>query len=156
MMPDPGSDSNPPTAPAELKRPPDFQGPSGSNHSVPWRGLEPRCLSALPPQDSVSTSFTTRARVKKVAHAPQGVNPAAGVFSVGKIEADTEAKVADPLAAGIEARAAVVLGDPAFLEHRFPRSGRFPRQQPWWWSHPLSSVQLLLLQLLLTHKPCAV
>jgi hypothetical protein len=29
--------------------------------SMPWRGFEPRRLSALPPQDSVSTSFTTRA-----------------------------------------------------------------------------------------------
>src|SRR5262245_28256914 len=29
---------------------------------MPWRGFEPRRLSALPPQDSVSTSFTTRAR----------------------------------------------------------------------------------------------
>ena len=28
---------------------------------MPWRGFEPRRLSALPPQDSVSTSFTTRA-----------------------------------------------------------------------------------------------
>jgi hypothetical protein len=28
---------------------------------VPWRGLEPRRLSAPPPQDGVSTNFTTRA-----------------------------------------------------------------------------------------------
>ena len=29
---------------------------------MPWRGLEPRRLSAPPPQDGVSTNFTTRAR----------------------------------------------------------------------------------------------
>src|SRR3982751_4555981 len=35
---------------------------------MPWRGFEPRRLSALPPQDSVSTSFTTRAlRRSKIA-----------------------------------------------------------------------------------------
>ena len=28
---------------------------------MPWPGFEPGCLAALPPQDSVSTSFTTRA-----------------------------------------------------------------------------------------------
>ena len=28
---------------------------------MPWRGLEPRRLSAPPPQDGVSTNFTTRA-----------------------------------------------------------------------------------------------
>ena len=28
---------------------------------VPWRGLEPRRLTAPPPQDGVSTNFTTRA-----------------------------------------------------------------------------------------------
>jgi hypothetical protein len=30
-------------------------------HSVPWRGLEPRRLTAPPPQDGVSTNSTTRA-----------------------------------------------------------------------------------------------
>ncbi len=30
-------------------------------YCMPWRGFEPRRLAALPPQDSVSTSFTTRA-----------------------------------------------------------------------------------------------
>src|SRR5512144_206031 len=28
---------------------------------MPWRGLEPRRLSAPPPQDGLSTNFTTRA-----------------------------------------------------------------------------------------------
>ena len=28
---------------------------------VPWSGLEPLCLTAPPPQDGVSTNFTTRA-----------------------------------------------------------------------------------------------
>ena len=31
---------------------------------MPWRGFEPRRLSALPPQDSVSTSFTTKAEAE--------------------------------------------------------------------------------------------
>ena len=30
---------------------------------MPWSGLEPLCLSAPPPQDGVSTNFTTRARI---------------------------------------------------------------------------------------------
>jgi len=30
-------------------------------NGMPWPGFEPGCLAALPPQDSVSTSFTTRA-----------------------------------------------------------------------------------------------
>src|SRR5207237_6269272 len=29
---------------------------------MPWRGLEPRRLAAPPPQDGVSTNFTTRAQ----------------------------------------------------------------------------------------------
>ena len=37
---------------------------------MPWRGFEPRRLSALPPQDSVSTSFTTRAGAGKIASRP--------------------------------------------------------------------------------------
>ena len=32
--------------------------------SVPWSGLEPLCLSAPPPQDGVSTNFTTRAELE--------------------------------------------------------------------------------------------
>ena len=31
--------------------------------AMPWRGLEPRRLAAPPPQDGVSTNFTTRAGV---------------------------------------------------------------------------------------------
>ena len=31
---------------------------------VPELGFEPRCLAALPPQDSVSTNFTIRAHLK--------------------------------------------------------------------------------------------
>ena len=33
-----------------------------TRHRMPWRGLEPRRLAAPPPQDGVSTNFTTRAR----------------------------------------------------------------------------------------------
>ena len=38
---------------------PELQWQPASN--MPWRGFEPRRLSAPPPQDGVSTSFTTRA-----------------------------------------------------------------------------------------------
>src|SRR5215208_6479009 len=31
---------------------------------MPWSGLEPLCLSAPPPQDGVSTNFTTRAELE--------------------------------------------------------------------------------------------
>src|SRR2546422_10733078 len=41
---------------------------------VPWPGFEPGCLAALPPQDSVSTSFTTRAGRRKLESVPGGVN----------------------------------------------------------------------------------
>ena len=34
---------------------------SGDFLTMPWRGFEPRRLAAPPPQDGVSTSFTTRA-----------------------------------------------------------------------------------------------
>src|SRR6476646_3844560 len=53
------------------RRPPDYEsgalplsysGGTIGDPGMPWRGFEPRRLSALPPQDSVSTSFTTRAR----------------------------------------------------------------------------------------------
>ena len=33
---------------------------------MPWSGLEPLCLSAPPPQDGVSTNFTTRANNNRV------------------------------------------------------------------------------------------
>ena len=33
---------------------------------MPWLGFEPRRLSAPPPQDGVSTSFTTRARITSI------------------------------------------------------------------------------------------
>ena len=48
------------------RRPPDYE--SGAlplsycgTERMPWSGLEPLRLSAPPPQDGVSTSFTTRA-----------------------------------------------------------------------------------------------
>ena len=41
---------------------------------MPWRGFEPRRLSALPPQDSVSTSFTTRAREPSISRVAVGSN----------------------------------------------------------------------------------
>ena len=39
---------------------------------MPWRGLEPRRLAAPPPQDGVSTNFTTRANS---AGSPAAGNP---------------------------------------------------------------------------------
>ena len=33
---------------------------------MPWRGLEPRRLAAPPPQDGVSTNFTTRATLLRM------------------------------------------------------------------------------------------
>jgi hypothetical protein len=33
---------------------------------MPWLGFEPRRLAAPPPQDGVSTSFTTRARISSI------------------------------------------------------------------------------------------
>jgi hypothetical protein len=41
---------------------------------MPWRGFEPRRLSALPPQDSVSTSFTTGAKRVNLAPTPYQIN----------------------------------------------------------------------------------
>ena len=35
--------------------------PASRIPQMPWRGLEPRRLAAPPPQDGVSTNFTTRA-----------------------------------------------------------------------------------------------
>src|ERR1700682_208725 len=40
---------------------------------MPWSGLEPLCLSAPPPQDGVSTNFTTRAN-KSCTRAPDLLN----------------------------------------------------------------------------------
>src|SRR5258705_11146686 len=45
---------------------------------MPWRGFEPRRLSAPPPQDGVSTSFTTRARTT----GPTGLEPATSRVTV--------------------------------------------------------------------------
>src|SRR5688572_4817445 len=45
---------------------------------MPWRGFEPRRLSAPPPQDGVSTSFTTRATTT----GPTGLEPATSRVTV--------------------------------------------------------------------------
>ena len=42
---------------------------------MPWRGLEPRRLSAPPPQDGVSTNFTTRAIAGTGIREPGTVSP---------------------------------------------------------------------------------
>src|SRR6187551_2348747 len=44
---------------------------------MPWSGLEPLCLSAPPPQDGVSTNFTTRAKLHLIAGSQRRVAPAA-------------------------------------------------------------------------------
>ena len=40
---------------------------------MPWSGLEPLCLAAPPPQDGVSTNFTTRANhfLNRTAKSPE-------------------------------------------------------------------------------------
>jgi hypothetical protein len=40
---------------------------SYGGETMPWSGLEPLCLSAPPPQDGVSTNFTTRAILQLLA-----------------------------------------------------------------------------------------
>ena len=47
---------------ANAKVPGDLKSPGTFYIMVPKRGLEPRRPKALPPQDSVSTSFTTSAQ----------------------------------------------------------------------------------------------
>ena len=42
---------------------------------MPWRGLEPRRLAAPPPQDGVSTNFTTRALPLRACCEPHSVAP---------------------------------------------------------------------------------
>jgi hypothetical protein len=42
----------------------------GSVERMPWSGLEPLCLSAPPPQDGVSTNFTTRADLESASAIP--------------------------------------------------------------------------------------
>src|SRR5215210_4418902 len=55
---------------------------------MPWRGLEPRRLSAPPPQDGVSTNFTTRARRTRddlpfsISTEPTGLEPATSRVTV--------------------------------------------------------------------------
>src|SRR5439155_1215225 len=49
---------------------------------MPWRGLEPRRLSAPPPQDGVSTNFTTRANPFCIATEPTGLEPATSRVTV--------------------------------------------------------------------------
>src|SRR5690606_21671941 len=63
---------------------------------MPWRGFEPRRLSALPPQDSVSTSFTTRARrAKRYPPRPRGSTP-----PPTGLEGDLPADIEHPLVEG--------------------------------------------------------
>ena len=51
---------------------------------MPWRGLEPRRLAAPPPQDGVSTNFTTRAlqslQLSAICHQKTGISRIAIVF----------------------------------------------------------------------------
>src|ERR1043166_6556189 len=74
------------------RRPPDYE--SGAlplsyageatrprSPTMPWRGLEPRRLAAPPPQDGVSTSFTTRALLAN-STGPTGLEPATSRVTV--------------------------------------------------------------------------
>ena len=57
---------------------------------MPWSGLEPLCLSAPPPQDGVSTNFTTRADLQSAMRTqllqqktgPTGLEPATSRVTV--------------------------------------------------------------------------
>ncbi len=49
---------------------------------MPWRGFEPRRLAAPPPQDGVSTSFTTRACNSRMNTGPTGLEPATSRVTV--------------------------------------------------------------------------
>ena len=53
---------------------------------MPWRGFEPRRLAAPPPQDGVSTSFTTRAlttaELRCIPTGPTGLEPATSRVTV--------------------------------------------------------------------------
>ena len=46
------------------------------NPAMPWSGLEPLCLSAPPPQDGVSTNFTTRATLFPASNKKNGADGA--------------------------------------------------------------------------------
>jgi hypothetical protein len=48
---------------------------------MPWSGLEPLCLSAPPPQDGVSTNFTTRAKLQLIAGSQRRVAAACYLLS---------------------------------------------------------------------------
>src|SRR5205085_3922085 len=51
---------------------------------MPWSGLEPLCLTAPPPQDGVSTNFTTRATsITYLATAAGCTPPTASCFFTG-------------------------------------------------------------------------
>ena len=56
--------------------------------TMPWSGLEPLCLSAPPPQDGVSTNFTTRANpfgavsLRHMTTGPTGLEPATSRVTV--------------------------------------------------------------------------
>jgi hypothetical protein len=79
---------------------------------MPWRGFEPRRLSAPPPQDGVSTSFTTRAKTT----GPTGLEPATSRVTV-ECSNQTELR---PLAR-IRARVAHSTATESDLLHHPPR-----------------------------------
>jgi hypothetical protein len=67
---------------ANAKVPGDFKSP-GTFIMVPKRGLEPRRPKALPPQDSVSTSFTTSAQIAYSVWEPPSVEVSVVVSAGG-------------------------------------------------------------------------
>jgi len=63
---------------------------------MPWPGFEPGRLAALPPQDSVSTSFTTRAGERKLETAALGVKrPAMLAVGPGPLHTPAMLRVLD-------------------------------------------------------------
>ena len=87
---------------------------------MPWSGLEPLCLTAPPPQDGVSTNFTTRATSL---HARR--NPRVTSFN------RTPKKTTGPT--GLEpatSRVTVECSNQAELRPQLPESGSEPPSSP--------------------------
>ena len=83
---------------------------------MPWRGFEPRRLSAPPPQDGVSTSFTTRALLMATGEpenhltGPTGLEPATSRVTV---ECSNQTELRPQLRSCDRASCNVVLRGPA-------------------------------------------
>ena len=76
--------------------------------TMPWRGLEPRRLSAPPPQDGVSTNFTTRARGIARCAARTNLCPATRPSTAGVVHEEVPARAGltglEPATSGVTDR----------------------------------------------------